>query len=119
MWRMGSEQKVIAQALGIAQGTVSKVRKRNRETGVPNPRARPGRTRKTTEREDRYLLRLCRNGRTKSANTLRAEWLRFTNTPGIQNASESTIDPCRLLRQETSEETFIVAKTSTGAYGLG
>ena len=81
MWRMGSKQKVIAQALGIAQGTVSKVLKRNRETGVPTPRARPGRPRKTTEREDRYLLRLCRNGRTKSANTLRAEWLRFTNTP--------------------------------------
>ena len=73
MWRTGSKQKVIAQVLRIAQGTVSKVRKKNRETGVPNPRARPGRTRKTTEREDRYLLRLCRNGRTKSANTLRDE----------------------------------------------
>jgi len=81
MWRMGSKQKVIAQALGIAQGTVSKVLKRNRETGVPTPRARPGRPRKTTEREDRSLSATCRNGRTKSANTLRAEWLRFTNTP--------------------------------------
>ena len=119
MWRMGSKQKIIAHALRIAQRTVSKVLKRNRETGVPTPRARSGRPRKTTEREDRYLLRLCRNGRTKSANTLRAEWSRFTNTPCIQNASESTIDPCRLLRQETSVETFIVAKTSTGAYGLG
>jgi len=80
MWRMCSKQKVIAQAFGIAQGTYSKVLKRNRETGVPTPRARPGRTRKTTESEDHYLLRLCRNGRTKSANTLRFEWLRFTNT---------------------------------------
>ena len=59
MWRMGSKQKVIAQALRIAQGTVSNVLKRNRETGVRIPRARLGRTRKTTEREDRYLLRLC------------------------------------------------------------
>ena len=30
----------------------SKVIKRNRETGVPTPRARLGRPRKTTERED-------------------------------------------------------------------
>jgi transposase len=67
----GYKQKVIAQALGIAQGTVSKVLKRNRETGVPTPRARPRRPRKTTERAERYLLRLCRNGRTKSANTRR------------------------------------------------
>ena len=45
---------------------------------VPTPRARPGRPRKTTEREDRYLLRLCRNDRIKSAKTLGS---RFTNTP--------------------------------------
>ena len=69
MWGMGSKPKVIVQGLGIAEGTVSKVLKRNRETDVPTPRARPGRPRKTTEREDRYLLRVCRNGRTKSANT--------------------------------------------------
>ena len=73
MWRMGSKQKVIDQALGIAQVTVSNVLKRNRETGLPTPIARPGRPRKTTEREDRCLIRLCRNGRIKSANTLRAE----------------------------------------------
>ncbi|KAK2144851.1 hypothetical protein LSH36_725g01085 [Paralvinella palmiformis] len=48
MWRIDSKQKVIAKVLGIAQGTVSKVLKRNRETGVPTPRARPGSSRKTT-----------------------------------------------------------------------
>ena len=77
MWRMGSKQNVIDQALGTAQGTVSKVLKRNREMDLPTPRARP--RRKTIEREDHYLLRLCRNRCTKSANTLRTEWLRFTN----------------------------------------
>ena len=81
MGRMGSKQKVIAQALGIAQETVSNVLKRNRETGVPTHRARQGRPHKTAEKEDRYLLRLCRYGQAKSANTLRAEWLRFTNIP--------------------------------------
>jgi len=78
IWRMGSKQKVIAQSLGIVHGTVSNVLKRNRETGVPTARARPRHSGKTTERENRYQLRLCRNGRTKSANILRAEWLRFT-----------------------------------------
>ena len=44
----------------------------------PHPElARPGRSRKTAERENRYKLRLCR----KSANTLPVEWLRSTNTP--------------------------------------
>ena len=47
---MGSKQKVIAQALGIAQETVSTVLKRNRETGVPTHRARQGRPRRTTEK---------------------------------------------------------------------
>ena len=55
MWPMGSKQKVIAQTLGIVQGKVSNVLKKNRETGVPTPKARPGPSRKTTEREDRYL----------------------------------------------------------------
>ena len=41
MRRMGSKHKVVAQALGIAQGTVSEVLKRNRETGVNTPTARP------------------------------------------------------------------------------
>jgi len=77
---MDSKQKVIVQALRVAQGAVSKVLKRNCETGVTTPRARPGCPRKTTKREDRYLLRLCRNGHTKSANTYRAECLRFTDT---------------------------------------
>jgi len=71
---MGSKQKVIAPALGTAQGTHSNVLKINRETVVPTPELGPRRPRKTTEREDRYLVRLCRNGRTKSANYLRAEW---------------------------------------------
>jgi len=60
MRRMGSKQNVSTQALWIAQGTVSNVLKWNRETGVPTPRARPGRPRKTAKREDRYQLRLCR-----------------------------------------------------------
>jgi len=58
IWRMSSKHMVIAQALVIAQGTVSKVFKRNRETSIPTPKARPGRPRKTTEREDLHLPHL-------------------------------------------------------------
>jgi len=95
MWRMGSKQKVIAQALGIA-----KVLKRNRETGIPTLRARAELPRKTTEREDRYLLHLGRNGRTKSANTLRAQWLRFTNTPVSRMlVNLRLIRPCYFARR--------------------
>ena len=54
----GFQTEVIVQALGLAQGTVSKVLKRNREMVVPTLKARPGRPCKTTEREDRYLV-LC------------------------------------------------------------
>lgn len=81
MHQAGAKQNDIAVALGITQGAVSKIIKRHRETGVPTPRARSGRPRKTTEREDRYLVRLCRNARTKTSTQLRADWIRFTNTP--------------------------------------
>ncbi|XP_064614483.1 uncharacterized protein LOC135478141 [Liolophura sinensis] len=52
----GAKQKDIAAALGVTQGAVSKIFKRHRQTGVPTPRPRSGRPRKTTEREDRYLV---------------------------------------------------------------
>ncbi len=41
MWRMGSKQKVIDQALGITQGTVSKVHKINRERAYTHPKLDP------------------------------------------------------------------------------
>jgi len=78
MWRMGSKQKIIVHALCIAQGTVSKVLKRNLEA---RPIARPGRSHKTTERKDLICYVCAENGRTKSANTLLAEGLRLANTP--------------------------------------
>ncbi|CAJ1071497.1 hypothetical protein CRYPA_288 [Xyrichtys novacula] len=81
MRQAGAKQNAIATALGITQGAVSKILKRHRQTGVPTPRPRSGRPRKTTVREDRYLHRLSRTGRTKTSTQLRNEWMRFTNTP--------------------------------------
>lgn len=75
------KQKDIAKFFGISQGTVSKIMKRNRDTGRPTPRQRSGRPRKTTAREDRSLLRLCRNDRMKPASRLRMEWVRHRNVP--------------------------------------
>jgi len=119
MWRMGSKQKVIAQALGIAQGTVSKMLKRICETGVPTLRARPGRPRTTTEREDRYLLRLCRNGRTKSANSLRAEWLWFINIPISRMLVNLRLIRAGYFARRPLKRLLLLQKTYTGAYGLG
>lgn len=77
----GLKQVAIARQLGITQGEVSKILKRNAQRGTPTPIPRPGRPRKTTRRDDRQLMRLVRNGRTKSANVLRAEWQQLTNVP--------------------------------------
>ena len=81
MRQAGSSQKDIAQVFRITQGSVSKILKRHRETGLTTPRPRSGRPKKTTARHDRYLLRLCRNSRTKPSSQLRADWIRFTNVP--------------------------------------
>ncbi|CAJ1071528.1 paired box protein Pax-6-like [Xyrichtys novacula] len=67
MRQAGAKQNAIATALGITQGAVSKILKRHRQTGVPTPRPRSGRPRKTTVREDHYLHRLSRTGRTKTS----------------------------------------------------
>lgn len=81
MRQAGSSQGQIARTYRITQGAVSKILKRHRETGLTTPRPRSGRPKKTTERHDRYLLRLCRNGRTRPSSQLRADWMRFTNVP--------------------------------------
>ena len=77
----GFKQRRIARQYSITQGAVSKILKRHAITGVPTPRPRPGRPLKTTRRQDRYLIRMCAAGRTKTTNTLRAEWQNATNVP--------------------------------------
>ena len=75
IWRMRSKQtEGHCPSSWYNTGKSLKGLKRNHESVVPTPRARSGRPRKTTKRKDRYLLRLCRNGGTLSANTLRADW---------------------------------------------
>ena len=75
----GLKQKDIARSLGISQGCVSKVLARIEIYGNPKQKHRSGRPRSSTERADRHLLQLCRNGRAKSTNVLCREWQQLVN----------------------------------------
>ena len=77
----GLKQREIAAHYHITQGEVSKILKRNAVTGVPTPRARPGRPIKTTRRQDRLLVRLCTAGRYKPTSALRTEWQNAIGVP--------------------------------------
>ena len=78
MWQAGATQSK-AITFGISQGAVSKILKRHRERSVSTPKLRSDGPCKT--RENRYLLRLCRDNHLKTASQLRTMWIRFTNTP--------------------------------------
>jgi hypothetical protein len=79
MRRAGSSQEDRAWAFRVVQGAASEILNRHRETGVLTPRPRSGGPKKTAMRQDLYLLRLVRNGRTKPSVQLRLEWMRFTD----------------------------------------
>jgi transposase len=72
----GMEEIPMARCFGITQGTVSKILKRQRETGLFTPRPGRGRKLDLSTREDRQLVRLSLGGRTLSTNTFRVEWQR-------------------------------------------
>lgn len=91
--REGLRQTTIARRFRINQGTVSRILKRYRISGLLTPLPGRGRKLKTTERQDRYLRRLCLNGRTRTTNTLRAEWMETLGFP----VSRSLVN-ARLLR---------------------
>jgi len=98
---MGSKQKVIAQALGIAQGTVSKVLKRNRETGEPtHPELNPD----VLVRQQKGKTVICYVYAEIGVPSQQKPFVLSgygSQYPCILNASEPAIDLCILLRQET------------------
>ena len=59
MSNISMKRKDFALHHHITQGEVSKIFERKAETGLPTPRPRSGRPLKTTERQDRLLVRLC------------------------------------------------------------
>ena len=64
----------IADRCGVCRQTVYRVCKRYEDTENSDKRPRPCRSRKTTPREGRYLLRQARMTQFDSAQTLAAHW---------------------------------------------
>ena len=52
----GNSQRDVARMLGVSQGCISKILRRNRDTGRPHHRKRGGTMKISTPREDRQLL---------------------------------------------------------------
>nr|XP_054772280.1 microfibril-associated glycoprotein 4-like [Lytechinus pictus] len=66
----GNKQVKIADALGIAQSCVSRILKRYREEGNVRPKKSAGRPRRTSRRDDRQLINMCRRERKMPASRL-------------------------------------------------
>ena len=71
----GYSQQEVARMLGVSQGCISKILRRNRETGRPHQRKRGGWIKISTPREDRQLLRMVRMKRFISAPLLRMQMI--------------------------------------------
>lgn len=72
----GHSQREVARMLGVTQGCVSKVLRRNRGTGRPDQRKRGGRSKMTSAREDRQLLRMVRANRFLTSTRLKVQMIR-------------------------------------------
>ena len=72
----GNSQREVARMLGVSEGCISKILRRNRETGRPRQRKRGGSMKISTPREDHQLLRMVRTNRFISAPRLRMQMIR-------------------------------------------
>ena len=72
----GNSQREVARVLGVCQGCISKILRRNRETGRPHQRKRGGSMKISTPREDRQLLQMISTNRFISAPRLRMQMIR-------------------------------------------
>ena len=70
----GNSQREVARMLGMPQGCISKILRRNRETGRLHYRKRGGLMKISTPQEDCKLLRMIRMNRFISAPRLRCRW---------------------------------------------
>ena len=72
----GNSQREVARMLGVSQGWISKILRRNRETGRPHQRKRGDSTKISMPWEDRQLLRMVRTNRFISAPRLGMQMIR-------------------------------------------
>ena len=75
----GVTQADIAERVGITHETVIRILMRNWETGSLVPGKSTGSPRVSSQRDDRVLGRIARQDRSKSCESLRAEWIQGTN----------------------------------------
>ena len=71
-----NSQREVASMLGVSQGCISKILRRNRETGRSHQRKRGGSMKISSPREDRQLLRMVRTNRFISAPRLQMRMIR-------------------------------------------
>ena len=69
----GYTQREIAARVGCSEGSVSDMLKKQRLTGSVNDAQIPGRRRKTSEREDRIIVRKSKSNRFKTALEIKVE----------------------------------------------
>lgn len=88
---MRSQQ--IAHDLGTTMKTVCSIKRLFRNTGDVKPRKSTGRPRITTAREDRVLYIMARQGRRRSAASLRHEWhQRINGRPSRETVNRRLIE---------------------------
>ena len=71
----GYTQREIAARVGCTQSSVSEILKKKRLTGSVKDAKIPGRKRKTSEREDRLMVRKSKSNHYKTAPQIKAEML--------------------------------------------
>ena len=74
MVRAGMTQRQVAERHNVSHSVISRLMSRLNETGSVDERQRSGRPHKTTERENRLLMRLSRQQPFSTANGLRGQW---------------------------------------------
>ena len=72
----GNSQREVSRMLGVSQWCITKILRRNRETGRPHQRKRGGSMKTSTPREDRQLLRMVRTNSFISAPRQRMQMIR-------------------------------------------
>ena len=74
----------VARRLQVSHSVIIRLRDRFQATGIVKERPRPGRPKKTTAREDRFIVRQALRTRTTTANTVRRRLQAATHTAVCQ-----------------------------------